>query len=324
MGTVDVSYPSIPLFLIYNTELVKGMMRPIFKYAETKEWTFDFAPHDVGRYPKANGQVYGKNREDGTLKLDKQMPVEECGNMLIMMAAVSLIDKDTSFVNENWELLTKWADYLLDFGLDPGNQLCTDDFAGHLAHNTNLSIKAILGIAGYSLLCKMLGKEKLAEKYIEAAKTMANQWEAMAYDGDHYSLTFNTPGTWSQKYNLVWDKLFKLNVFNEKIIENEIKYYINVQNQYGLPLDSRKAYTKTDWLLWTATMAESQEDFEKFINPIWEFLNDTPCRVPFTDWYETITGMQTDCMCHSQRRGFRNRTVIGGIFIKLLKEKNLF
>ena len=32
-ATVDVSYPSIPLFLLYNPELVRGMMRPVFKFA---------------------------------------------------------------------------------------------------------------------------------------------------------------------------------------------------------------------------------------------------------------------------------------------------
>ena len=84
-ATVDVSYPSIPLFLLYNPELVKGMMRPIFRYAASDAWPFDFAPHDAGQFPLLNGQVYA----NGTDPKD-QMPVEECGNMLVMMAAVCL------------------------------------------------------------------------------------------------------------------------------------------------------------------------------------------------------------------------------------------
>ena len=90
-ATVDVSYPSIPLFLLYAPELVKGMARPIFKYAESEAWPFDFAPHDAGQYPLVNGQVYGNNA------LHMQMPVEECGNMLVMVAATAIAEKDISF-----------------------------------------------------------------------------------------------------------------------------------------------------------------------------------------------------------------------------------
>ena len=145
IATVDVTYPSIPLFLLFNTELVKGMLRPIFKYFNSDDWKFDFAPHDVGCYPIANGQVYGENA------LENQMPVEECGNMLITMAAISMSEKNAAFAKENFTALTSWVDYLVINGFDPGNQLCTDDFAGHLSHNSNLSIKAILGIASYAI-----------------------------------------------------------------------------------------------------------------------------------------------------------------------------
>jgi hypothetical protein len=303
VATVDVSYPSIPLFLRYNPELVKAMMRPIFRYAASEEWKFNFAPHDVGCYPKANGQVYGEN------KLENQMPIEECGNILIMAASVCNYENNPSFAKENWGLLTDWANYLIENGLDPENQLCTDDFAGHLAHNANLSIKAILGIGAYSIMCKMLD-EKEGEVYYQKAKGMASQWVKMATAEDHYKLTFDsTKETWSLKYNLVWDRLFGLHLFPTEIVDKEIPYYLSKQNKFGTPLDNRNTYTKSDWLVWCAAMAKSQNDFEQMITPLWNFLNESSSRVPFTDWYDTVTGKQIN---------FQNRSVVGGLFIKLL------
>ncbi|KRE86297.1 glutaminase [Paenibacillus sp. Soil766] len=306
IGTVDVSYPSVPLFLLYNPELVKGMLRPIFKYAVSEDWPYEFAPHDVGRYPIANGQIYGKS-------IERQMPVEECGNMLIMTAAICLAEGDGDFARQNWALLTQWADYLVEFGLDPGNQLCTDDFAGHLAHNTNLSIKAIEGIGGYSLLCNMLGQADTAVRYLQTAKTMAAEWVKMADDGDHYRLTFDSPGSWSLKYNLVWDTLFDLNLFPKEVASKETRYYQKKQNRYGTPLDSRKTYTKVDWLVWAASLAEEKDEFVRLIEPVWHFLNESRSRVPLTDWYYTIDGTY---------QAFVNRTVVGGLFIRLMKDSS--
>lgn len=306
IATVDVTYPSIPLFLLFNTELVKGMLKPIFRYFKSENWIFDFAPHDVGCYPKANGQVYGEN------VIENQMPVEECGNMLITMAAVSLMEKSVDFAKENFEILTLWADYLVINGFDPGNQLCTDDFAGHLSHNSNLSIKAILGIASHAILCKHLGYEEKHNYYLNIAKEFAVKWEKLTLEDDHYKLTFDGNDSWSLKYNLVWDSMLGLNIFSKDIKEKEVKYYISKQNKYGVPLDSRETYTKVDWIVWSASLSDNREDFEAMIKPIWDFINESESRVPFTDWYDTITGKQIN---------FQNRSVLGGIFIKLLQDK---
>lgn len=309
-ATVDVSYPSIPLFLLYNTELVKGMMRPIFRYAAQERWPFDFAPHDAGTYPILNGQTYGRGTD-----FRWQMPVEECGNMLVMAAAVSAADGNADFAGEHRALLAKWAGYLLRHGVDPENQLCTDDFAGHLAHNCNLSLKAIMGLAGYARLCGMWGDRQEAARFDAAAREMAASWLDRAAEGDgSFRLAFDQPGTFSMKYNAVWDKLFGTGLFPAAAMEREFASYAARLNPYGMPLDNRADYTKSDWLVWTATLAPDKEQFMAFIHPLWLAYHVSPSRVPMTDWYSTVT---------SQQIGFQNRTVQGGLFIKLLEQKGL-
>lgn len=301
IGTVDITYPSSPMYLYYNTALVEGLMNHIYYYSESGKWTKPFPSHDVGTYPRANGQTYGGD-----------MPIEEAGNMIIVTTAMSVINGNADYAAKHWTTLTTWTDYLVEYGLDPENQLCTDDFAGHFAHNVNLSAKAIMGIASYARMAEMLGKSDVAKKYNAKAHEMASEWMKMADDGDHYRLTFDKPGTWSQKYNLVWDKVLGLNIFPEEVIDTELAYYLTKQNIYGLPLDNRETYTKTDWIIWTATMADDQATFNKFVDPVHKFVNETVDRLPMSDWVFTDK---------PNRRGFKARATVGGYYMKMLDKK---
>lgn len=336
-ATVDVTYPSTPLFLVYNPELVRAMLRPVLRFSRMPVWGYDFAPHDVGRYPYVTGQVYGlqayqRAAQDldggeesgfvfpmfyqmpesaGLYQLENQMPVEESSNLLILAAQLVRWDPqgEKDSLQENLPLYEKWVKYLLQYGSDPGEQLCTDDFAGHMAHNVNLAIKAIMGIEACSVLMGVAGRNEEAVYYHEKAAEMAKDVYDRARVSDHTKLTFDGDGeSWSLKYNAVWDLIFESGLWDKEFYAKESAYYREKCNPYGAPLDSREDYTKSDWLMWAAAMDATGQNVETFAQCILAFLEHSPDRVPFSDWYQTVSGRQ---------QGFQNRTVQGGIFMPL-------
>lgn len=305
IATVDVFYPMDPVWILLSPTLAKATLVPVLSYSASGRWKFPNAPHDLGTYPISPG------RDDG----GEGMPVEESGNMILLCDAIAQMDGNADFTAPWWPQLTQWAKYLENYGLDPENQLCTDDFMGHLAHNSNLSVKAILALAAYGDLCKMRGDKENAAKYMKLAKIDAEHWIKVADEGDHSLLAFDKPNTWSQKYNLVWDRILGLNVFSPSVAQKEVAYYKKVMLTYGVPLDSRTKLTKSDWSIWSATLADNKADFETIASPIWDYYNQTTTRDPMADSY------QTD---NVKSGGMHARPVVGGFFIKMLSDRAIW
>ncbi len=312
IGTVDVIYPMSPQFFLFGPSLSKAMLISNLQYASSPRWKFPFAPHDLGTFPQADGQVYG----GGEKTEDDQMPVEETGNMLIMLTALAQMEGNAESVKDYWPTIQKWAEYLKVEGYNPKNQLSTDDFAGHLAHNVNLSGKAIVALGAYSLLCDMRNEHRVAAEYLQLAKSYAAKWVQQADGGDHFGLTFDeASSTWSQKYNLVWDRILGLNLFPDTVLGKEMDFYKRHLQSYGLPLDNRKLWTKLDWTMWSATLTLNRDDFDSLANVVWRFLNETPDRVPMSDFYWTDDGYDA---------GMHARSVVGGVFLRFLYDKEIW
>ena len=237
------------------------------------------------------------------------MPVEESGNMLLMVSAYTKYSKDDSLAKANFEILQRWADYLVEKGLEPEEQLCTDDFTGPSALNVNLAAKAIGGVASFGRLCEILGKKDLSDRYMAKAKEMLDYWLKKADAKTHLSRIYGKNETWSLKYNTLYAKLVGLNIFPQDVIEREVEFYISKLNKYGVPLDERFTYTKADWLSWVAFKSEDKGKREKILQTLIAFVRETPDKVPLTDWYDAQTGKVV---------GFRARPVLGAFYALLL------
>lgn len=349
IATVDISYPSCPLFLLYAPELLKGMLTPIFEFAKNEVWGYNFAPHDAGSYPFCLGQTYGL-KESYTLlkpserdkfiststmkssselanhplyhtfpagnevyKIEHQMPIEESANMLIMSAALYLCCDDESVIVKNGELLSVWAEFLINNELIPSKQLTTDDFVGMIDKSVNLAIKTSVALAAYSKSLVKLGLLSEKNKYDKRAKEISELILKRYGNAEYLPLSFGEEGSgYSLKYNLVFDSLLKLNLYPREIKEKEVDKYLKEAKQFGTPLFEKVSFTKSDWMVWCSAITESPDKRYKLLKMIDEYLKKTKSRVPFGDWYETGDG---------EVHFFRNRTVQGASFILLLKKK---
>lgn len=243
--------------------------------------------------------------------------MENTGNMFLMLAGLARTGLDMNFLRPYLSLLTCWADYLQASLPFPANQLCTDDFTGRLANNTNLAAKGIIALEAFAGLCEKawLNDGDRCGGYRSAARGFARTWQAKAWDGDHYRIAFDLSGTYSIKYNLLWQKLLRLDgPFDwSEVAIAEVKYYLSKANKYGTPMDHRHSYVKLDWLSWAAVMADDEASFHALHDPIFEQANATACRAPLTDLFDTKTAA-----CAMTRWQFVARPVTGAVFAKML------
>ncbi len=300
LSTVDVIYPSMPAFLWANPILVKLLLAPILVYAESGDWPELYAPHDLGAsYPNATGHNDGGG---------ENMPVEESANMLLMSAAyLQAAPTDIAFANSHYPILRQWAEYLVGNALDPNLQNQTDDFTGFIAHSSNLALKGILGIGAMSQIASLNGNTADAQRYSDLARSYIAQWVTMSQDssGKHLKLAYNQDGTWSLKYNAFMDRLLGLSLIPQEVLQQEATWYLAQGAFFGIPLDNRHSYTKTDWEMWTAASTDNLSLRQQIIDKEYAYVNQTSSRVPLSDWYETSNGVSD---------AFEARPVAGGMF----------
>ncbi|KAG8707228.1 hypothetical protein FRC09_001952 [Ceratobasidium sp. 395] len=305
MNTVDVIFPAWPVYLYLNPDFGRRLLEPLLQYQQSGQYPNKWSIHDMGaHYPNATAHNDGQ---------DEAMPVEESGNMLIMALSYTRATKDNSLINTNYNLLTQWTQFLVSDSLIPASQLSTDDFAGHLANQTNLAIKGIIGIRAMSEIATILGKTDDAKKYSDIAASYIPQWQKFATSSEnHLMLQYNNPTSWGIAYNLYADKLFGFNLFPKSVYDIQTSWYAKQFKQYGIALDTRHTYTKSDWEIYTAGTVGDVNLRNMFITRLKDYLANGKNTAPFSDWYDAISGSVV---------GFRARPVAGGHFALLVLPK---
>ncbi|KAF8513743.1 DUF1793-domain-containing protein [Hysterangium stoloniferum] len=300
MNTVDVIFPAWPIFLYLNPALGKYLLEPLFQYQASGLYPNPWSVHDMGsNYPKALGHNDGR---------DEAMPVEESGNMLIMTLSYTQQSNDKTLITKYAKLLNQWTQFLISDSLIPANQLSTDDFAGTLSNQTNLAIKGTIGIKAMSIIEGLLGNTATAANYSSIAMSYAPQIVDFATGTGanglkHFELSYGNPDSWGLTYNLMADKLLGTEVFAESLFKQQSAWYPTVAQEFGIPLDTRHTYTKSDWQIWTAATATDITTRDLFVSSVRKYIASGVNSAPFSDWYETT---------NAKTQGFRARPVAGG------------
>ncbi|KAL8900355.1 MAG: hypothetical protein Q9207_005741 [Kuettlingeria erythrocarpa] len=281
VNTVDVMFPAMPFFLYANPDLLRYTMEPLYQNQEGGFYPNEYSMHDLGtHFPNATGHVEGD---------DEYMPVEESGNMILMSYAFYKFSSNTTYLRLHYPKLQQFASYLVEYSLTPGNQLSTDDFAGQLVNQTNLAIKGIVGLAAMAEIASLTDHAEDAAKYSSTATSFYQQWEtlAIAPEGTHTLLSYQWRSSYSLLYNIYPALLLNLSVIPDSLYEMQSSFYPSVSQIFGVPLDNRHSYTKSDESLWTAATC-SPETRRLFVNALGYWLNATSTDRPFTDLFETI------------------------------------
>lgn len=302
--TIDVIYPAAPFFYYANPDLLKLLLDPHFENQEAGRYPNKWAIHDLGtHYPNATGHEAGD---------DEPMPLEECGNNIIMVLKYAQTSNDTAYLKAHYPILKQWVEYLVQDSLYPSLQLSTDDFAGHLENQTNLALKGIIGIAAMAEISTLAGESADAQNFSAIATDYISQWETLgsnsAASPPHTSLTYNNASTHGLLYNLFNDRLVGTNIVPQRVYDQQSAFYLSVVDAFGVPLDTRNRFwTKGDWEIFCAAVA-GQETRDMFVSRYAKFVGETTSANPMSDLYNTDDGTQVEGI------NFRARPVVGGVF----------
>ncbi|TGO14176.1 hypothetical protein BTUL_0057g00430 [Botrytis tulipae] len=308
VNTVDVIMPLFPVLYVTNPEYLRLLLEPILQYLASGRWTLPYVIHDIGSaYPNATGH------DDGVAEV---MPIEETGNLLILALAYQKASNNTAWANKYYTLLNKYASYLPSTSLNITLQLSTNDAAGPLANETNLAIKAAVGLKAFASLA---GETYANYSTIGGAHATQIYTDKLGTDADQTHFVLNYPDnddSWKIPFNLYPDVLLDLSTFPDAAYTMQENYYPTIRSEGGVALDSRQAWAKSDWNIWTAGTTTGAVR-QSFVDDLWAFISNGKNSWPFSDrWTVKIDGNTEEGI----EEALRARPTVGGHFALLALE----
>ena len=279
--TVDVIFPAYPIFMYLNATLSRYLLDPLFENQESGAYPNTYAEHDLGTFPVAKGYPAGD---------DEAMPLEECGNMIIMTLAYAQRTGDIPYLQAHYPKLQQWAGFLVDDSLIPSHQLSTDDFAGPLVNQTNLALKGIIGLRAMGEIARLAGREDqwsaIAQNYLEEWKKLAINFDA---ELPHTTLNYGDKESHGILYNIYADRFLGLDFVPQEIYDMQSAFYPTIALEYAVPLDTRHTWAKSDWEMFAAAVA-SKETRDMFMEKTAKWISVTAADRPMTDLFDAVTG----------------------------------
>lgn len=328
VNTVDVIMPAFPIYYVFDADWIRLLLEPVMQYLAAGRWRQPYAIHDLGSsYPNATG--HDDQRAE-------PMPIEECGNLIILTLAYVRATDDSAWAERYRPVLQPYADYLATHGIDIANQLSSNDAAGPLPNETNLAIKAAVGLKAFGHLYGLANYSAIADEH---AALLFDQQLATDSAQSHFVLLYPArPRSWKIPYNLYPDVLLDLHTFPvaARSMGESFFHGSSVRGKYGVALDHRQDWAKSDWNMWTAatfpsagnrsSSSSSSSTADQFIHDLWSFMTNGKHNWPFSDRYVSTdkqgdTGAGAGTFSSSNRLGMpilcRARPTVGGHFALL-------
>ncbi|KXT00156.1 hypothetical protein AC578_3299 [Pseudocercospora eumusae] len=303
VNTVDVIFPLSPILYVMAPEWIRLLCEPVMQYLATGRWDVNFAIHDIGaHYPNATGH------DDG---LAEPMPLEECGDIILLAYMYQNATGNTDWAAQFSSLFQNYADYLVEGGLYPSNQLSSDDGAGASANQTSLAMKSAIALNAYG---RMTAQTNYSDVGLQFADVLYNQGAGLDSDRTHFTLVQGEDESWTTAYNLYIDVLLNLETFPPEAHTLQSAYYPSVRAESGVALDSRVNWGKTDWMLWAAAVAQrsGNEDVkDMFVDDVHAFISNGQSTIPFGDRFYVSTSGSDEAGTWDS---YRARPVVGGHF----------
>lgn len=271
INTVDVIYATFPVFYTLSPEILKLLVKPIFEYMDSDAYNKKFAVHDLGtHYPNATGHN----------PTGEAMPIEESGNIIILTYAYELASGKNDLSTTYSSLLKSYAQYLQKDGKYPSKQLSLNDALGPIANQTNLAMKASVGLAVYG---QIVNEDSYVTDGRDIAHALYEGRLGTDPDGTYFTIQYGND-TWFLVYNHYGDRLFHLNLFSDEAYNATAHFYPTVRDAAGVPLDADVDWGQTNWQAFVAATVDGATR-DQFITDLHAYISNGQNEAPFSDRY---------------------------------------